>query len=68
MTTTGDLEPLASGGDGATDDENENANDGHAERAIAYLACPVCREPIPLPTDELPPRLVCEACGAILER
>lgn len=65
MTTTGDMEPLASSGGGTA--ENEEHDEGDTG-AAAYLACPVCRAPIPLPADELPPRLTCGACGAILER
>jgi hypothetical protein len=64
MAATGDLEPLANGGDEASESEEEGT-----DRVVAYIACPVCREPIALPaTGELPPRLVCEACGAVLER
>jgi hypothetical protein len=63
MAATGDLEPLANG-----EDEVSETEEGTG-RAVAYIACPVCREPIALPaTAELPPRLVCRACGATLER
>jgi hypothetical protein len=37
-------------------------------RAAVYIACPVCREPVELPRGELPKQLVCESCGAVLER
>lgn len=65
MTTTGDLGPLASSGRETVDYEGDKEEN---ERAIAYLACPVCRGAIPLPAGELPPLLTCEQCGAMLER
>ncbi|HVU77663.1 MAG TPA: hypothetical protein VHC67_08780 [Gaiellaceae bacterium] len=39
-----------------------------APRAAVYIACPVCREPVELPRGELPKQIVCESCGAVLER
>lgn len=64
MAATGDLEPLASEGDEASEIEEEGTG-----RPVAYIACPVCRKPIELPANgDLPPRLACGACGAVLRR
>jgi hypothetical protein len=67
MTTTGGGSHPA-GGDGNAVGESTQHRHGSGTIPIAYIACPVCRAPIALPDDELPPRLVCESCGAILER
>jgi hypothetical protein len=36
----------------------------------AYIACPVCRAPLPIDNanEPLPSRLTCETCGTVLER
>lgn len=33
-----------------------------------FIPCPVCQAPIELPAGELPKRLVCGNCDAVLER
>jgi hypothetical protein len=68
MKTPGGLGSPGGGRRAVGESTTGSEREAKAAEPIAYVACPVCRAPIALPQNELPPRIACESCGAILER
>jgi hypothetical protein len=52
------------------EDEDEGRTKPRDDQNVSrvFIPCPVCQAPIELPAGELPKRLVCGNCDAVLER